>query len=715
MCPLWGLVLKIAVVGSGISGLASAYFLQQRHEVTLFEQDGRVGGHTNTVRVPAAGGEQAIDTGWIVYNGLNYPNLSALFAQLRIETRPTAMSFAVSLGDGAYEWKGSDNLLGVFAQPSNLLRPAHWRLLLGILRLNRACNARLRAGDLPAGSLGAFLDAAGFGAELRSRYLLPMAGMIWSCSPRQAAEYPAADFMRFFDAHGLFTTLDQPQWRTVVGGSDAYVRKVLGGFAGTLRLATPVHSLRRDGEGVTVYTPGAEQRFDRVVCATHADQALALLTEPSPQEARVLGGIPYLESRCVLHTDESFLPRRRAAWASWNYLHARDEVHDQRICGSYWMNLLQGIDGPVNYVVTLNPARAIPRERILYETTYAHPHYRASSVDSHALLPQIQDRAGIVWAGAWSGYGFHEDGLKSALRAVQVLDPACVPGWAVGVSPVGVGPVGVGPVGAGHARDRIAGTARSHNPLGAAGFLYPSRVMHRRLTAPFSRFVYRLFYLLLDVDRIGELDRRLRLFSHNRFNLVSFFDRDHGAGGLRAWAEALLAGEGIRLDGGRIRLLCLPRVLGFTFNPIAIWYCEHRDGSLRAVIAEVRNTFGERHCYLLASGGRPLSYEGPHEKEKCFHVSPFLDLVGRYSFRFSEPGETVRVLIHEQREGLPILDATLAGERRALGDGALLWQVAAMPWMTLKVVFGIHWEALKLWLRGARFHRKPEPPELELT
>lgn len=252
----------------------------------------------------------------------------------------------------------------------------------------------------------------------------------------------------------------------------------------------------------------------------------------------------------------------------------------------------------------------------------------------------------------------------------------------------------------------------------AAGFLYTSRVMHRRLVAPFYRFVYRLFHLLLDVDRIDQLHARLRFFSHNRFNLVSFHDGDHGArepGALRAWAEKLLATEGIRLEGGRIRLLCLPRILGFAFNPIAIWYCEHRDGRLRAVIAEVRNTFGERHSYLLASGGRPMPYEGTYAKDKCFHVSPFLDRVGLYSFRFSEPGETVRVLIHEDREGVAILDATLAGERAALTDGALLREVARMPWMTLKVVAGIHWEALKLWLRGAKFHSKPEPPEPEFT
>ncbi len=432
--------MRIGVIGSGIAGLASAYFLQRRHEVTLFEQDGRVGGHTNTVQVGGARGATPVDTGWIVYNSLNYPNLTALFAELGVATRPTRMSFGVSLRGGEYEWKGSDNLLSVFAQPSNLLRPGHWRLIAGILRLNRVCRARLRAGDLPAGALGEFLDAEGFGVELRSRYLLPMAGLIWSCSPRQAAQYPAADFMRFFEAHGLFTTLDQPVWRTVVGGSHSYVARMLEGFRGQLRLSQPVRELRREAGGVQVATASGSQRFDRVVCATHSDQALALLADADPLEARVLGGIPYTESRCVLHTDESWLPKRRAAWASWNYLHARDEVHDQRICGSYWMNLLQGIDGPVNYVVTLNPPREIAREKIIYETTYHHPLYTAASVDTHALLPQLQGRRGVAWAGAWCGYGFHEDGLRSALQAVQALDAMCLPPWAtLAVTPAKAG------------------------------------------------------------------------------------------------------------------------------------------------------------------------------------------------------------------------------------------------------------------------------------
>lgn len=267
----------------------------------------------------------------------------------------------------------------------------------------------------------------------------------------------------------------------------------------------------------------------------------------------------------------------------------------------------------------------------------------------------------------------------------------------------------------------------------AGGFLYPARVMHRRLIAPLYRFVYSVFYVLVDVDRLDELHRRLRCFSFNRFNLLSLRTQDHGDGrGLRAWAEKTLADANIFLDdsrpspapasggpsrvpAGRIRLLAMPRVLGMSFNPISLWYCEHADGSLRAIIAEVRNTFGEKHSYLLASEGRPLPYSLPIEKEKVFHVSPLLDLVGLYRFQIDEPGAGLRVAIHETREGVPVLDTTLAGERRELSDAAIVGQVAAMPLQMLKVVGAIHWQALKIWLRGATFHSKPAPPKFEVT
>ncbi len=246
--------------------------------------------------------------------------------------------------------------------------------------------------------------------------------------------------------------------------------------------------------------------------------------------------------------------------------------------------------------------------------------------------------------------------------------------------------------------------------LNQDGALYATRVMHRRRVPPFYRFVYRVFYVLVDIDRLERLAQRLRFFSYNGFNLLSLRDRDHGDGqGLRQWAEALLNERGIDACGGRILLLAFPRVLGFAFNPISLWYCHHRDGRLQAVIAEVNNTFGEKHSYVLASESGALSYEEVIEKDKVFHVSPFFDRQGRYRFQLSAPAERVRVAIHESVDDQPILDATLAGERRALTDGAILGQVLRMPWMTVKVVAGIHWEALKIWLRGGRFHSKPEP------
>jgi len=260
-----------------------------------------------------------------------------------------------------------------------------------------------------------------------------------------------------------------------------------------------------------------------------------------------------------------------------------------------------------------------------------------------------------------------------------------------------------------------------------AAVLYRLRIMHRRHVAPRYRFVYRIFTVLFDIDQLGALHRSRRWFSHNRFNLMSLHDQDHGnrePGELRRWAEASCRSQGIELAGGRIRLLAQPRLLGWAFNPVSFWYCEHADGTLRAVIAEVRNTFGERHSYLLssasvgdgsASAGLPLPYGELLEKEKCFHVSPLFDLKGRYFFTFDEPGEKLAVRLNETREGAPLIDTAMGGQARAFSDAQILRQVVAMPVQALKVLAAIHWQALKIWLRGARFHKKPDPPSAKLT
>ena len=423
--------MKIAVIGSGISGLACAWLLSQKHEIVLFEREKRLGGHTNTVVVPTPHGEQAIDTGFIVYNERNYPHLTAMFRELGFATQNSDMSFGVSLNDGAYEYAG-DNLATLFLQASNLVSPRHWRMLLEILRFNSKTRALLASDALPGGSLGEFLDRHGFNRELRTRYLLPMAGAIWSCSTRQALEYPYANFARFFEAHGLLNTINRPQWKSVIGGSLRYIEKLLPRFRGELRTATSVTRVRRDEDAAWVTTHAGEERFDAVVSAAHSDQTLRLLADPDDAERIVLGAIRYDANKAYLHTDDSLLPKRLRAWSSWNYMGRTDEISDDKIPVTYWMNRLQNIPGLTNYIVSLNPARAPAPGKVLYETVYEHPMFSSAVTAAQAALPAIQGRRRTWFCGAWCGYGFHEDGLKSALSVAAAF--GCTPGWAQEIS-----------------------------------------------------------------------------------------------------------------------------------------------------------------------------------------------------------------------------------------------------------------------------------------
>lgn len=421
--------IKVAVVGSGISGLGVAHALRGRADLTLFEAGNYFGGHTHTVDVTLSTAHGpltwGVGTGFLVFNERTYPNLIRLFAELGVGTAKTDMSFSVQSSDAqgrTLEWNGA-NLDTVFAQRRNLLNWRFLRMLQEVLRFNRLATALAEAGaDAPlAQPLGAWLDEHRFSAEFRDWYFLPMMACIWSCPTAQMLEFPVATMIRFCHNHGLIQVNGRPPWWTVPGGARRYVEKIVAGVADK-RLNTPVRAIERDAHGVTVHTDGGAERFDHVVLATHSDQALALLRQPSADERRVLGAIHYQPNRAVLHTDASVLPASRRAWAAWNYERAAaPEQEGSRVCLHYLLNKLQPLPFEQPVVVTLNPLREIAPEHVLGDYEYAHPVFDLAAIAAQQELPTIQGRQRTWFAGAWAGYGFHEDGLKAGLGVARQL------------------------------------------------------------------------------------------------------------------------------------------------------------------------------------------------------------------------------------------------------------------------------------------------------
>jgi len=423
--------MKIAVIGSGVSGLAAAHRLRGDARVSLFEAGSYFGGHAHTVDVtlPDARGGQVthgVDTGFLVFNERTYPGLIALFAELDVPTARSDMSFSVqvpgaALGGGVLEWSGS-SLATVFAQRRNLLRPRFWGMLQELLRFNRLCTAIAESGEEGAlqQPLGEFLTHHGFGAAFRDWYFLPMLGCIWSCPTDQMLRFPVATMIRFCHNHGLIQVNDRPQWWTVAGGSRQYVEKILHGL--DTRLAQPVQRIVRDAAGVQIHAEGRTERFDAVVLAVHSDQALRLLAQPTAQEAAVLGAIRYQPNRAVLHTDTRVMPQRRAAWAAWNYERAVDAGSEAaRVCLHYWINRLQPLPFAQPVLVSLNPTREPEAARVLAEFEYDHPVFDLPAIAAQARVPQLQGVRHTWYCGAWTGYGFHEDGLQSGYRAADAL------------------------------------------------------------------------------------------------------------------------------------------------------------------------------------------------------------------------------------------------------------------------------------------------------
>jgi len=410
---------RIAVVGAGISGLACAWMLAKRHDVVLYESARHAGGHAHTIDATVDGTTAPVDTGFLVYNDRNYPNLAKLFAALGVESANAEMSFSVRIGEGALEWSGR-SLAGVFAQPSNLVSPRFLRMLADLLRFNREAARLVEGGDAMTGTLGEFLDARGFGREVRELYLFPMAACIWFTPATRINRFPLAAFLRFCANHDLFSVSKRSPWRTVKGGSREYVNRLVASLP-DVRLASRVAQVRRLEDRVDIVTERGTERFDQVVLATHTDQSLAMLEHASVEERAVLKAIPYLANRAVLHTDERLLPRRRRAWASWNFHAPRPELSDEPVSLTYLINRLQPLPFSSPVMVSMNPVDEPREERVLASFDYHHPAFLEGSDEAKRRVASLQGRERTWYCGAWTRYGFHEDGLLSALNVARQM------------------------------------------------------------------------------------------------------------------------------------------------------------------------------------------------------------------------------------------------------------------------------------------------------
>ncbi|SFA98053.1 NAD(P)/FAD-dependent oxidoreductase [Pseudomonas simiae] len=414
--------MKIAIIGSGIAGLTSAYLLGRRHEITLFEAGNRIGGHTHTVNVTVDDKSYAIDTGFIVFNDWTYPNFIRLLGQIGVKFKPTEMSFSVCDENTRFEYNGN-NINSLFAQRSNILSPGFWGMLRDILRFNREAPLDLQEQRISADmTLGDYLEAKGYGPRFILHYIVPMGAAIWSMSLVDMLKFPLQFFVRFFKNHGLLSVNNRPQWCVIEGGSSSYIDPLTRNFREHIRLDCPVHLVERNEEGVVVHSAAGTEAFDKVVFACHSDQALALLGDPSESELQILGALPYADNDVVLHTDTRLLPDRQLAWASWNYRLTPNRQTQAAV--TYDMNILQGIDSDTTFCVSLNQTPMINPLKILARYTYAHPQYSLAAVAAQGRREEISGVRNTFYCGAYWANGFHEDGVVSALHVAQAFGEA---------------------------------------------------------------------------------------------------------------------------------------------------------------------------------------------------------------------------------------------------------------------------------------------------
>lgn len=411
---------KIAIIGSGIAGMSAAWLLNRSHDITLFEAGGHIGGHSNTVNAGSSERPLPVDTGFIVYNEMNYPNLVALFDHLSVPTKASNMTFAASIDAGKFEYSGT-GLNGLLGQRRNMIKPRFWAMLSDLLRFYKTAPSLAGKSENFDLTLGTFLETNNYSDAFTRDHILPMGAAIWSTTARDMLDYPLAAFVRFFESHGLLKLVDRPEWRTVDGGSTEYVKRLTAPYADKIR-HTAVTAVHRQQDGVYLQTKtGERHHFDEVVIATHADEALALLSKPSDAERQLLSAFKYTENETYLHTDERLMPKQRRVWSSWNYIESGAGNEDKNLTVTYWMNQLQGIDDNHPLFVTLNPHVAPKQESILRKFLYQHPLFDKAAMAAQKTLWDLQGKNRTWYCGSYFGYGFHEDALQAGLAVAEQI------------------------------------------------------------------------------------------------------------------------------------------------------------------------------------------------------------------------------------------------------------------------------------------------------
>jgi len=644
---------RVAVVGSGVAGLVAAHVAAGSAHVTLYEADDRLGGHADTHLVDDGADGLAIDTGFIVHNQRTYPVLLRLFAELGVATQESEMSMSISDAGTGLEWAGALGRRGVLPTRGHLANPRYLRMLTEIPRFHRRAKALLaRPGDDL--TLRAFLEVGGFTPYFARHFMEPLVAAVWSCDPAVSLDYPARYLFSFLEHHGMLSIFGSPTWRTVTGGSRSYVARVAERLP-DVRTSTKVTSVLETPTGVEITDGnGRVASYDAVVIATHPAQALAMLAEPTPRQREVLGALPYSPNTALLHTDTSVLPRLEQTWASWNF-HRPAEERDG-VTVTYDLTRLQRLDTDTHYLVTLGGEHLVDPALVIDRMEYEHPLYNPASVAAQARLPEL-DTDRVAFAGAYHGWGFHEDGARSGLAAAERLGftwDAPAPGPAS--SPV----------------------------------VYDTTIRHTR-RRPFRRtFTLRSHTWLVDLDDLPDHGRTAWLRG-------SFEARDHlGAAdrSLRVNVDAFLAAHGEERPA-RILMAAHPRTLGHCFNPISVFWCLDEHGAQQCVVVEVHNTYGDRHAYLVHPDG-----QGRAETPKAMYVSPFHGTDGRYELAVPLPGDRLRVAVTLHSDDGAVFSASLDGERSS-----------TKPWRTtgaaLRGAALIRVHGVRLWLR--RLPIRPRP------